>query len=104
MQLVGASAIERLHLIQERPDLRVELDTMEGNGVDPVTLEDNIVNAAAEHGARRRLSYSGGREAGVPPGGLATGRDHAVVRPPDQTASRRRPHRFVSAAVTRSLR
>lgn len=73
-QLVEASGVERLRLIQQRLDLRAELDAMVGNGVDLVELEDDFVNAAAEYGARRGLSYSAWREAGVSPAVLRRAR------------------------------
>lgn len=40
---------------------------MQGNGVDVAELEEAFVNAATAYGARRGITYSAWRAAGVPP-------------------------------------
>lgn len=66
-RLAEAEPLGRLHLIQERMDLREELAAMEGDGVDLGALEDAFVAAAPAYGARRGITYSAWRAAGVPP-------------------------------------
>lgn len=65
--LAEADPLGRLHLIQERMDLREELAAMDGDGVDLGALEDAFVAAAPAYGARRGITYSAWRAAGVPP-------------------------------------
>ena len=65
--LADAAPLDRLHLIQERLDLQSELAGMSGNGVDLAELEAGFVVAAAGYGARRGITYSAWRAAGVPP-------------------------------------
>lgn len=67
-QLAVAAPLERLLLIQERNDLQTELETMDaGGGEDMQALEDAFVEVAADYGARRGITYSAWREAGVAP-------------------------------------
>jgi hypothetical protein len=66
-QLAAAEPLGRLHLIQERIDLQDELANMNGDGVDLGALEDAFVEAAPAYGARRGITYSAWRAAGVPP-------------------------------------
>jgi hypothetical protein len=66
-QLAAAEPLGRLHLIQERIDLQEELSGMTGDGVDLGALEDAFVKAAPGYGARRGITYSAWRAAGVPP-------------------------------------
>ncbi|HVL91881.1 MAG TPA: hypothetical protein VM264_00900 [Acidimicrobiales bacterium] len=68
--LAEAAPLDRLHLIQERLDLQSELAGMNDNGVDVAELKDAFVGAAAGYGARRGITYSAWRAAGVPPGVL----------------------------------
>lgn len=69
-RLIEASPVDRLHLIQERLDLQAELAAMDGSGIDVAGLEEEFVQAAAEYGSRRGLTYAAWRAAGVPPGVL----------------------------------
>ena len=66
-RLAEAEPLGRLHLIQERMDLQEELAGMDGEGVDIAALEDAFVAAAPAYGARRGITYSAWRAAGVPP-------------------------------------
>lgn len=66
-RLAEAEPLGRLHLIQERIDLQEELGSMNGDGVDLGALEDAFVAAAPAYGARRGITYSAWRAAGVPP-------------------------------------
>ncbi len=66
-RLAEAEPLGRLHLIQERLDLQEELAGMDGDGVDIAALEDAFVAAAPAYGARRGITYSAWRAAGVPP-------------------------------------
>ena len=62
--LVGASAIDELQLIQERRDLTAELEAM-GTSVDISALEDAFVAVAKAYGERKGISYGSWREVGV---------------------------------------
>ncbi len=66
-QLADAEPLGRLHLIQERIDLHQELSGMSGDRVDLDALEDAFVEAAPAYGARRGITYSAWRSAGVSP-------------------------------------
>ena len=63
--LLDATAIDELQLIQERRDLRAELESMEST-VDIAALEDAFVAVAKAYGGRKGISYSSWREVGVP--------------------------------------
>lgn len=61
-----ASATKRLTLVQERLDLKAELDGMNQSGsVDMDGLEAGFIKAAASYGGRRGISYAAWREVGV---------------------------------------
>lgn len=64
-ELAGASAIEELQLVQERRDLRAELDAMDG-GVDMDTLTESFVGVAKSYADRKGISYAAWRDVGVP--------------------------------------
>lgn len=64
--IAEAGPLDRLHLVQERLDLQAELVGMDGGGVDMTELEEAFVQAASGYGARRGITYSAWREAGVP--------------------------------------
>ncbi len=65
-ELVTADPLKRLKLIQERLDLRSELDGAQST-VDMASLEAEFVGAAAAYSARKRISYAAWRELGVEP-------------------------------------
>ena len=62
--LANADALSRVQLIQERMDLRAELEAKETT-VDLDGLERDFVKAAKDYGARKGISYAAWREAGV---------------------------------------
>jgi hypothetical protein len=62
--LVDADPLNRLNLIQERMDLRDELEAMDSK-VDLTALEDEFVAVAHGYSSRRGISYAAWREAGV---------------------------------------
>lgn len=64
-ELPGATGLTRVHLIQERMDLEAELANLSGEGVDVSALEASFVKVAADYGARKGISYTAWREAGV---------------------------------------
>ena len=64
-ELPSASGLTRVHLIQERMDLQAELEQLGGGGVDLSELEAAFVKVAADYGARKGISYTAWREAGV---------------------------------------
>ena len=64
-QLPTADPLKRLHLIQERMDLRAQLAANETK-VDLESLERDFVAAAAPYSERKGISYSAWRELGVP--------------------------------------
>jgi len=66
-ELVSADALRRLHLIQERTELRARLDDAGGSEVDRTTLEAEFVKVAREYGGRKGIDYATWREAGVSP-------------------------------------
>jgi hypothetical protein len=63
-ELVDASAISELQLVQERHDLTAELASM-GSGVDISQLEDAFVKVAKAYAERKGISYRSWREVGV---------------------------------------
>jgi hypothetical protein len=63
-ELVTADPLKRLQLIQERLDLKAELDAA-GEKVDLTGLEKEFVDAAAAYSARKGISYAAWRELGV---------------------------------------
>jgi hypothetical protein len=64
-QLEAAQGLDRVHLIQQRMDLRTEMTT-KSTVVDLAELEKGFVDAAAEYGRRKGITYAAWREAGVP--------------------------------------
>lgn len=65
-QLETAQGLDRVHLIQQRMDLRNEL-MAKSTSVDMAELEAGFISAAAEYGRRKGITYAAWREAGVPP-------------------------------------
>jgi hypothetical protein len=63
-ELATADPLKRLQLIQERLDLKAELDAA-GEKVDLSGLEKEFVDAAAAYSARKGISYAAWRELGV---------------------------------------
>jgi hypothetical protein len=64
VELAKADPLKRLQLIQERLDLKAELETA-GAKVDLSGLEAEFVSAAAAYSERKRISYAAWRELGV---------------------------------------
>jgi hypothetical protein len=64
-ELVDASSIQRLQLLQERRDLEAELEQGTAT-VDLASYEKAFVKVAAAYGDAKGISYSTWREAGVP--------------------------------------
>ena len=64
VELAAADQLKRLQLIQERLDLKAELDAS-GEKVDLSGLEQGFVDAAAAYSARKGISYAAWRELGV---------------------------------------
>lgn len=65
-ELVDASPVQELELVQERLDLQVELESMQAK-VDPATLEAGFVKIAAAYSKRKGISYTAWRAVGVQP-------------------------------------
>src|SRR5438128_1557175 len=65
-KLAAADPLNRLLLTQERMDLEAEVTAKE-EALDPTELEDEFVQAAADYGRRKGISYAAWRGAGVPP-------------------------------------
>jgi len=63
--LETTQGLDRVHLIQERMDLRSEM-TVKSTVVDLSALEAGFVEAAADYGRRKGITYAAWREAGVP--------------------------------------
>ena len=63
-ELVDATAIAELQLVQERRDLQAELESMD-SGVDIVALEDKFVAVAKSYAERKGISYGSWRDVGV---------------------------------------
>ena len=66
VELVSADPLKRLQLIQERLDLKQELETA-GQAVDLSGIEQDFVDAAAAYSKRKGISYAAWRELGVEP-------------------------------------
>jgi hypothetical protein len=64
-ELVGADAMKRLNLIQERLDLLHELEQLHAP-VDMSALEEQFVIAAKGYSDRKGISWAAWREVGVP--------------------------------------
>jgi hypothetical protein len=65
-ELAGAGPLQRLHLTQERLDLRSELEAMEAT-VDLNGLEAEFVQAAGPYSERKGISWNAWRQLGVDP-------------------------------------
>ncbi len=65
-RLASADALSRLHLAQERMDLRAEL-TSSSDGVDIGALEAAFAKAAGPYSQRKGIGYDAWRAAGVEP-------------------------------------
>ncbi len=63
-KIATADPLTRLQLVQERINLRQELE-MRSAAVDLSQLEDAFVGVAADYGRRKGISYAAWREAGV---------------------------------------
>lgn len=63
-ELPTADPLKRLHLVQERLDLRAALE-VSGAGDELAKLEDAFVAVAASYGERKGITYSAWRELGV---------------------------------------
>jgi hypothetical protein len=63
-KLDDADALTRLHLLQERADLEVEIADLSVND-DMPALEKAFVKVARSYGQRKGIGYSAWREAGV---------------------------------------
>ena len=66
-ELKGASALNRLTLLQERRDLEVELAGMQAGAPDISGLEKDFIKVAKPYSARKGISYGAWREFGVTP-------------------------------------
>lgn len=66
VELVAADPLKRLQLIQERLDLKTELETA-GATTDLSGLEREFVDSASAYSARKGISYAAWRELGVDP-------------------------------------
>jgi hypothetical protein len=64
-ELVDAGGVKRVQLLQERRDLRSELDNFETT-VDLSSVEKAFVKAAKPYSENKGISYATWREAGVP--------------------------------------
>src|ERR687898_213673 len=64
-EYASADPLKRLHLAQERLDLRAALAASESK-VDLEKLEKEFVKSAAPYSERKGISYSAWRELGVP--------------------------------------
>jgi hypothetical protein len=63
-ELLEASAVDELRLLQERRNLTTELNSM-GAGVDMSLLESEFVKVAKSYSARQGISYTTWRDVGV---------------------------------------
>jgi hypothetical protein len=64
-ELETAQGLDRVHLIQQRMDLKNEQSSKRAV-VDMAELEAGFISAAAEYGRRKGITYAAWREAGVP--------------------------------------
>ena len=60
-----ASGVKRVQLLQERRDLRAELDGL-GTTIDLTSVEKAFLKAAKPYSENKGISYATWREAGVP--------------------------------------
>lgn len=63
--LSTANPLTKLHLIQERADLKSSISTTEV-AIDITALEKDFIAVAKEYGQRKGISYTTWREMGVP--------------------------------------
>jgi len=63
-ELLDATPVQELELVQERFDLEAELAKM-GNKVDPSSLESGFVKVAGSYSKRKGISYAAWRDVGV---------------------------------------
>jgi len=63
-KLADAESLTRLHLVQEKMNLKAELSAAD-NTVDMQALEDEFVAAAGPYGARKGITYAAWRQLGV---------------------------------------
>lgn len=63
-ELLTASAIDELKLVQERRDLEVELTTA-GESIDIGSIESSFIGVARSYAERKGISYASWREVGV---------------------------------------
>jgi hypothetical protein len=63
-KLDTADPLSRVHLVQERMNLQVELAAKDAV-VDMAAMEEDFVRAAKNYGERKGISYAAWREAGV---------------------------------------
>ncbi len=63
--LSTANPLTKLHLIQERADLKASISTTEV-AIDITALEKDFIAVAKEYGQRKGISYTTWREMGVP--------------------------------------
>jgi hypothetical protein len=63
-ELLDATPVQELELVQERFDLEAELAKM-GNKVDPSSLEAGFVKVAGSYSTRKGISYAAWRAVGV---------------------------------------
>ncbi len=66
-QLAGADPLSKLHLVQERMDLELELAAAGGDGAEMEELEAAFIQVAADYGRRKGLTYEAWRAVGVEP-------------------------------------
>ena len=65
-EMEGATVTRRLDLVQQRIDLKAELEALEQVGpIDLSALEASFVDHAAAYGGRRDISNAAWREVGV---------------------------------------
>lgn len=64
LELRSASPLQKLHLVQERIDLRADLAGFNGNA-ELTKLELEFTKVAAEYSASKGISYGAWRELGV---------------------------------------
>ncbi len=65
LEIVGASPIDELLLIQERRDLQAEL-ARKSDTIDMDALEESFVAVAKSYGDSKSISYASWRDVGVP--------------------------------------
>jgi hypothetical protein len=65
LEIVGASPIDELLLIQERRDLQAEL-ARKSDTIDMDALEESFVAVAKSYGNSKSISYASWRDVGVP--------------------------------------